>query len=158
MASNCKSTFYPRNVGGFSLIELLIVVVIIGILLGIAVPQYTDYMRRAKITDGTAKMSEYRVRLEQYFQDKREYGPASGTCAATPTPDSLYFTYGCVVGNPAETYVLTAASRAGQGLGNTDGDYTFTLTETNTRGTTKFKGTSYASGTKKCWLVNGGEC
>jgi type IV pilus assembly protein PilE len=61
---------------GFTLIELMITVVVIGILAAVAYPSYTDYIRRGKISQATSELSAMRVRLEQYYQDNRNYGVA----------------------------------------------------------------------------------
>ena len=44
----------------------MIVVAIIGVLMAIAFPQYTSYVRRAQVTEATAGLSEMRVKMEQY--------------------------------------------------------------------------------------------
>ena len=46
-----------RCVRGFTLIELMITVVVIGILAAIAYPSYTDYIRRGKISQATSELS-----------------------------------------------------------------------------------------------------
>lgn len=140
---------------GFTLIELMIVVAIIGIIAAIALPSYSAYSARGKITDAVASLGEYRVRMEQYYQDNRNYGTASGACPVT-APTSTLFTYTCTVGSvtPTVTYVATATSIAGK-LGSATGDYTYSITEVNAKSTSKFKA---AAVTKTCWLVKGSEC
>lgn len=138
---------------GFTLIELMITVVIVGILASIALPSYTSYLARGKITDAVSVLADYRVRMEQYFQDNRNYGTAGAACPVAVST-SKYVTYTCTVGNPNTTYVATATSIAGS-LGAATGDYTFAINEANTKSTSKFKG---ASVTKSCWLVGGSEC
>ena len=65
---------------GFTLVELMIVVAIIGILASIVVPSYTDYVKRGKAAEATATLADLKNRMEQCFQDNRDYTHAS--CAA----------------------------------------------------------------------------
>lgn len=140
---------------GFTLIELMITVAVIGILSAIALPSYTSYITRSKITDAVASLADYRVKMEQYYQDNRNYGTASAACPVVVT-SSQYFTYTCVVGSatPTVAYTATATSIAGA-LGSTTGDYTYAITEVNAKSTSNFKGVAV---TKSCWLVKGSEC
>lgn len=132
---------------GFTLIELMIVVAVIGILASIAVPAYSNYVIRGKLVEATSALSDTRVKMEQHFQDNRTY--ASFIC-----PDATkykYFSLGCET--TATTYTLTAASKAGQNLGAA-GDYTYTITDTNTKATTKFAGEAVGA---SCWIMKKGE-
>lgn len=153
----CNTPHLPlrRTRQGFTLIELMITVAVVAILSAIALPSYTNYIARGKITDGLASLADYRIRMEQYFQDNRNYGAASSTCPIT-LPTSEHFTFTCTTGSTAPTgsYTVTATSIAGR-LGAATGDYTYTLNETNTKSTSKFKGTSM---TKSCWVIRGSEC
>ena len=87
-----KGILMKQGQQGFTLIELMIVVAIIGILASIAVPNYTEYVRSGKAIEATAALGDQRVKMEQYFQDNRTY--VGGPC--TPTADSVrYFTFSC---------------------------------------------------------------
>lgn len=55
---------------GFTLIELMIVVVIIGIILAVALPAYQDSLTRGRREDGKAKMAEVAQKLERYYSEK----------------------------------------------------------------------------------------
>ncbi len=140
---------------GFTLIELMITVAVVGILAAVALPSYTSYIARGKITDAVASLADYRVKMEQYFLDNRNYGTASAACPVV-IANSTSFTYSCVVGSatPTVAYTATATSIAAA-LGSTAGDYTYTITELNAKSTSKFKGAAVA---KLCWLVKGSEC
>lgn len=140
-----------KKISGFTLIELMVTVAIISIIAAVAYPSYADYLRRGRIIEATVVLSDYRVKMEQYYQDNRNYGTAGSTCGVA-LPTNSNFTITCVVGTPNQTYTATATS--GISLG-TAGAYVYTINDANTKQTTVFKGSSV---TKSCWLIKGSEC
>lgn len=144
---------------GFTLIELMIVVAIIAILASIGYPSYINYINRAKIIDATATLSDYRIRLEQYYQDNRKYGD-SGVCGVA-VPASDYFTYSCTsaansAGVADQTFYVDANNKSGAlGVANS---YIYRVTEQNSKTTRSFKGIDYSSSPRTCWLIRGNEC
>lgn len=142
---------------GFTLIEVMITVAIVAILAAIALPAYSDYLRRGQMPEAFTFLSDYRVKMEQYYQDNRNYG--SGSCAQaggagpswnTFAPSAKYFTFSCALTNVDQGYLLTATGNGGLTTG-----YVYTIDTNNTRQTTLFKGAGVA---KNCWLVKGDEC
>ena len=140
---------------GFTLIELMITVAVVAILSAVALPAYTSYLARGKIIEALSALADYRIKMEQSFQDNRNYGIAGAACPVA-TAVSQYFTYSCLVGSgsPSVAYTVTATSIA-SALGSATGDYTYSLNETNAKSTGKFKG---ATVSKTCWLMRGTEC
>lgn len=63
---------YSRQ-GGFTLIEMMIVVVIIGILASIAYPSYSEYVKRGNRSEGQAFLNDVSARQERYFAQNNAY-------------------------------------------------------------------------------------
>jgi type IV pilus assembly protein PilA len=76
-----------RTQQGFTLIELMIVVAIIGILAAIAIPAYNDYLIRAKVTEATAAASACKTSVAEYYQANNVFPTTLATsgCANTVT-------------------------------------------------------------------------
>jgi type IV pilus assembly protein PilE len=137
---------------GFTLIELLIAIAIIGVLAAVALPAYTSYVTRSKLTEAVNNLADTRIKMEQWYQDNRAYG--SGTTCGVTMPTGTYFTISCAASNSAQAFLVTATSNANAGIG-ASGDYIYTIDQTNAKATTKYKG---ASVTSACWLIKGTEC
>ena len=134
----------PRKSGitGFTLIELMVVVVIISILGAIALPIYAEYTTRGKIPEATSALANKRARLELYFDNNRTYVGAP-ECDADSTT-SKYFTFACST-ELADAYVLEAV-----GTGSMDG-FTFTIDQSNAKATTSVPGGW--STNAACWVI-----
>jgi type IV pilus assembly protein PilE len=148
-----------RHAAGFTLIEVMITVAIVAILASVGYPAYTDYVRRGQLPEATAALSDYRVKMEQYFQDYKNYGTTNGGACADGTnapawksfvpANAKFFTYSCV--NSISGYVITATGAAGKATG-----HVYTVNESNQQRTTQFKGEAVSG--KNCWLMKGTEC
>lgn len=66
----------PAQQKGFTLIELMIVVAIIGILAAVAIPSYQDYTARAQVSEALALTSQYKVTLTEFYTDKGDLSTA----------------------------------------------------------------------------------
>jgi type IV pilus assembly protein PilE len=147
-----------RRQQGFTLIELMITVAVVGILAGIAVPSYMDYITRSKIQEATSNLLAMRTKLEQYYQDNRTYANACAAGTVAPLPTGLkYFTITC----PA----LTATAYTIQADGGIAGgdqsmkNFTYTIDQANTRTTTQLPTTAWGTAPITCWVSKkGGQC
>ena len=143
---------------GFTLIELMITVAIIAILAGIAVPSYTSYIVRGKLTEAHSNLLAMRTKMELYFQDNRKY---TGACAAgtiAPLPPGLkYFDISCptLTDIPLAQYTIQADGKAGTDLAG----LTLTINEANVRRTVSVPSGWTLPSPNTCWTSKkGGQC
>ncbi len=146
-----------RSQKGFTLIELMITVAIIGILAAMALPSYTAYVQRGKITEAVAGLAGMKVKMEQYFQDNRTYVGAcvAGTVAPLPAGgDAKYFTFSC----PAATLLATTFVVQADGIaGGTMDGFTYTVNQNNVRATSAVP-TGWTT-SASCWVLRAdGSC
>jgi len=81
---------------GFTLIELMIVVAIIGILAAVAIPAFMDYMKRSKKTEASLQLNKIGKNSKRAYMENSQY--VSGTAPATPAKPA---TGGCCGGTGA---------------------------------------------------------
>jgi type IV pilus assembly protein PilE len=105
-----------RRAAGFTLIELMITVAIAAILASVALPMYRTYVQRGRIIDATSKLSDFRVRMEQYYMDNRTYDKAGACGVANPTDtNDAAFTIACS-GSSATAYTVKATGKSSKGM------------------------------------------
>jgi type IV pilus assembly protein PilE len=161
MPGHCSRRTRSR---GFTLIEVMIVVAVVAILAALALPSYADYLRRGQVVEAFTVLSDYKVKMEQYYQDNRNYGNAGGAACANaagaPTwagftsHGAKFFTFACALGSSSDnqSYTITATGSAGRAV-----SHAYTMNSAGERRTTELKGTSY-SPAKPCWAIKEGDC
>lgn len=78
----------PRAPRGFTLIELMIVVSIIGILAAVAIPAYQDYLRRSKVSEAFVLARPAQLAVSDYYERWGRF-PADNAAAGLPRPESI---------------------------------------------------------------------
>lgn len=165
MAADAARAYHQRKVvtmksrratQGFTLLELMIAVAIVGILASIALPSYRDYVIRARLVDATTALSAVRARMELYYQDNRTYAPI-GTSPSVTNPPCMTsqtagnFTVVCGTTPTATGYTVTATGGAGTAVTG----FTFSVDQTNAQRTTALP-SGWGSTPKSCWVLKKG--
>lgn len=140
---------------GFSLIELLIVMVIAGILFGIAYPGYRDYITRARRSDGQVALLDLASRMEHYYSETNTYQTATiGTGSATDvhadnvSPEGWYAL--SISAQSPDSYTLQAVPGSAQATADTRCQ-TLTINHTGLKGIRAgFSGTPTGT-VAQCW-------
>ena len=131
-----------KQAKGFTLIELMIVVAVIGVLAAFALPAYNDYVIRGKLVEAKAGLADGRIKMEQYFQGNRTY--VGGPCPAATD----HFTFAGCLAATLTGYTLTATGKGDLSA------YIYSIDNSNVKTSQTPWGNSAT-----CWVVNkGGAC
>ena len=152
-----------RKTAGFTLIELMIAVAIIGILTAVALPAYKNYVIRSRLVTGTNALATMRAQMEQYYLDNRTYMTVSASSPAIITPcvqfavsssGSVPFNVNCAAAGDvptATTYTLRAT-----GTGVVAGAV-YTVDNNNYMVTVSYPTAWGTVPSNNCWLMRKGD-
>ena len=136
-----------RRLAGFTLIEVMVVVAVIGILAAVALPSYQDYIRRGKRADAQALLQSAAFAQERYRLNNASYasspGDLTGVCADTADPcESQEENYTLSIsGATATGFTLTATAVSASQQADS-GCTSIVYTKT---------GSTFATTPAKCW-------
>jgi len=115
-----------RRNGGFTLIELMIVVMVVAILAAIAIPSYLEQSRKGRRSEAMSAVGELQLRQERW----RAENPSFATTAQLGTfPASPYYTV--TVGNPTATSYTVTGTPTGRQLGDRCGNLVLNFSNGN---------------------------
>lgn len=118
---------------GFTLIELMIAVAIVGLIAAVAYPSYTQYILRSNRAAAQAHLSDIAQAEQQYLVDNRAYTTTLSDLngMTTPTSVSKYYTVSiAVTAGPPPTFTVTAAPKTGTAQAS---DVTLTINNAGTK-------------------------
>lgn len=118
--------------GGFTLVELVVAVAIIGLLASIAFPNYLEYVKKGRRAAAQSHLMDVAQRQQQYLLDTRGYAADLTTLnVTTPSDVSSYYTITLTVGDGAPpSFTATATPISGSAQAS---DPTLTLTNTGAK-------------------------
>ena len=126
-----SSAVSARRAGGFSLLELMITVVVIGILAAVAYPSYQDYVKRGNRSAAQTFMMTIAQRQEQYLVSNRSYASTTAALNLTqPSETSGKYTFAINLPTPT-SYSITATPQGTQAVTGKFG--TLTLSSDGTK-------------------------
>lgn len=105
-----------RRSAGFTLIELMIAVAVIGILAAIAIPSYQGYVERARVTDGQSGLMQAASEMERCYTVSNTY-PETGCLVTTSSPDGVYPTISLKTWGTSFELEATGGTRVTSGCG-----------------------------------------
>ena len=137
-----------KKQNGFTLIELMIVVAIIGVLSAIAYPSYQSYMKKSARADAKVGLSKLADKQERFYLQNNTYTTVftSAGLNTSSVSEEGYYDFTISSDDLVSGFVLTATAVAGKSQANDTGCTVMTLSSTGVK-----TPNGVPDGTKDCW-------
>lgn len=103
---------------GFTLIEVMVAVAVLGIIIAVAYPAYTAFLERGRRSEATEALQNLSTRQEQFYNDNKFYAGDLATLGAGATTANGYYqlsiTAGAMVGGTLQGYTVNANAQGPQ--------------------------------------------
>ena len=139
--------FHQRSIGGFSLIELLIVVALLGIISLFAIPGYQQQIRKANRAEAKIALTSGSQLLERCFTEFTSYSNAG--CIDTTALDAMgnnFFTF--AISRNSTVYTITATANSSKNQHKDTDCVEFSITSTGLKAA---EDSAAADTSSKCW-------
>lgn len=108
-----------RRCSGFTLIELMIVVLVLGVIVAFAYPAYTEFVERSRRSEATEALQNVATLQENFYNDNKEYSTSLGELGMPTTTANGYYTLdpplpGAAVDGTIQSYTIRAQAQGGQ--------------------------------------------
>lgn len=108
------AVIHKKTTAGFTLIEVMIVVVIIAILAAIALPSYQKYIQKSRRVDARESLTRIATLQERYFFQKSKYSEAESDFGGTTSPEGWYTIDVACADDTCVAYTATATATGAQ--------------------------------------------
>ena len=117
-----------RTKYGFTVIEAMVALSVLGVLAAIGVPNYSRYAMRASLLEASTTLADYRTNMEHFYQSNHTYAK-DGACGWAAPRQVANFAISCTVAASGEAFTAVAT-----GTGPSAG-FVYTIDQANARGT-----------------------
>lgn len=145
-----------RRPTGFTLIELMVVLIIVGLLLALAVPAFTEQIRKSRRAEAVRGLSDMQLRQEQWRANHTTYAPANTAAAGNPPngiplPTSQHYTFAVTAGSNTATDVVMTATPAGAQAADRCGTFTLRIDNNNDNNPPGMLDKTVSGSATDCW-------